>query len=101
MRETEDIRLNPVAAGKGKPHNRTIEGRQRISMTGVIDVESFNEQEILVRSEAGMLTVFGQGLHISKLDLDAETLWVDGFVEGLEYHEQPQKQGGVFSKLFR
>jgi len=102
MRETEDQRL-PLTVSKNRAvHNISIENREKATLSGVLDVESFNDGEIVVRSEAGMLTLFGQGLHISKLDLDTGHLWVDGFIGGVEYHEEPaQKTGGMFSRIFK
>ena len=54
-------------------------------MRGVANVESFDDQEILVETEAGMLQVTGKELHIKQLDLDGGTLAVEGLIVGLEY----------------
>ena len=98
MQKNEDLRLPrpPVQ----KPHSVQIENREKLSLTGVISVESFNEVEVVASTYAGTVTVFGVGLHITRLDLDAGHLWVEGTVGGLEYHEQSAKKS-LFSSLFR
>lgn len=96
-RETEDLR----ALTHKTRHSVSMEGREKVSITGVSDVSSFNEAEISAHTEAGILTVFGTGLHITKLDLDAGVLHVEGAVGGMEYTDYAQKQSGVFSRLFR
>lgn len=101
MRETDEFKIAPLAGAKPKPHNVVLEERKKASLTGILDVESFNEKEILVRSETGMLTLFGDGLHNNKLDLDHGQLIVDGFVAGIEYHDEPSKERSVFARLFR
>lgn len=102
MRETDEFRLAPSVTKPKSAHHISIDNREKATITGVLDVESFNDSEIIIRSQAGMLTLFGQGLHINKLDLDMGQLHVDGFIGGVEYHEEPEKQsGGVFSKIFR
>lgn len=97
MQRNEDLRL-PVRPQK--PHSVQIENREKISLTGVISVESFNESEVVVNTHVGLVTVFGSSLHITRLDLDAGHLWVEGVIGGLEYHEQTAKKG-LFSGLFK
>jgi len=98
MKELAETHLRPTRAG-----NISIENRERINVTGISDVDSFNDAEILVITDDGRLTIFGQGLHIAKLDLDEGVLAVDGLIGGIEYTDTIDKQGGhgLFSKLFR
>lgn len=101
MREyTETTAPSPRPSRAG---NINIENRERITVSGVTDVDSFNELEIMVRTDNGRLTVFGQGLHISRLDLEQGHLSVDGLIGGVEYTDVLEKQSspGLFNKLFR
>ncbi len=78
----------------------TIENRERISVTGIVRIDSFDESEVCARVENSIVSIFGQGLHISRLDLDNGVLIVDGFISGVEYSDQENK-GGFFGRLFK
>lgn len=87
-----------------RPHKVTIDNRERLSVTSVVDMDSFNENEVIFLTGAGMMTVSGKDLHITKLSLDDGVLVIDGKVESLDYsdHEAQRSAGsGIFSKVFR
>ena len=84
-----------------RAHSIQIDNRERVSITGVSDVESFNEQEVILSTEQGDLIITGEGLHISRLNLDEGQLVVGGLVSGVEYEMQPSGRGGLFSRVFR
>ena len=46
-----------------KEHKVLIDGRQRITVSGVEDVDSFNENEVIFLTSMGMITVLGEDLH--------------------------------------
>lgn len=77
-----------------------IENREKISITGVKKVDSFDESEVSARLESSGISVYGQGLHISRLDLDNGILIVDGFISGVEYSDSDVR-GGFFSRIFK
>ena len=83
------------------PHNIILEGRERLSISGVEDVESFNEETIVVYTSKGLLLVQGNDLHIEKLSLDGGDLAVEGQVLSLRYEEEPKDRGGLLSRLFK
>ena len=82
-----------------KPHHVIMEDRSRLSVTGVEDVLSFDETEIIARTGQGNLLVRGLGLHIGKLTLDSGEMTVDGTVRELCY-EEPTPVSGFWAKLF-
>ncbi|MGI6193740.1 MAG: sporulation protein YabP [Christensenellales bacterium] len=84
-----------------KAHSVVMDNRERISITGVNDVESFNESEVVLSTEQGMLVVTGSMLHISRLNLDDGQLVVGGVIDTVEYDAIEQKKGGIFSRVFR
>ena len=88
-----------------RPHKVTIEGRERITITSVEDVDSFNEHEVIFLTGFGMMTVLGEDLHIAKLNLEDGILTVEGKIQALDYadHEEQRRSGkstGFFGKVF-
>jgi len=83
-----------------KPHKISIENRQRAVVTGVEDVDSFNENEIIFLTGAGMMTILGKDLHINKLNLDDGQLIIDGTIECADYadHDEIRKKKGTFKR---
>lgn len=79
----EDRRL-AEERGAGR-HKLTLDKRRSALLTGVKDVISFDENEILLETDCGLLTVKGKQLHVRRLSLDKEEAELDGFVEQLEY----------------
>ena len=83
-----------------KAHTLILEGRERLSLSGVEDVECFDENEIITRTGKGDLIIRGTGLHIEKLGLDTGELSVTGTVTEMCYDESAP-QGGFWSRLFK
>ncbi len=83
------------------PHHLILEGREQLSVSGVEEVESFDESQIVMYTSKGALIVRGEGLHIEKLSLDGGDLKVEGMVDSLSYEERQSERGGFFSRLFR
>ena len=81
-------------------HRLTREGREKLTVAGVEDVERFDEGCIIMSTCAGTLIVTGSDLHIGKLSLDGGELHVDGHIEGINYEEPAQPRRGMFSRLF-
>ena len=80
-------------------HHLILEDRERLTVSGVEEVESFDENTILMDTAQGVLIVRGEGLHIEKLSLDGGDLKVEGMVESLAYEEPRRGRGGFFSRL--
>ncbi|MFZ5354786.1 MAG: sporulation protein YabP [Bacillota bacterium] len=84
-------------------HNITIEGREKMTVSGVKDVSSFDENTILLSTEMGGLSIKGTGLHINKLNVEDGNLYIEGFVISCTYMEKSEnrKSGGFFSSIFK
>ena len=80
-------------------HHLTLEDRERLTVSGVEEVESFDEATIVMVTAQGVLVVRGEGLHIEKLSLDGGDLKVEGRVNALIYGEERRERGGLFSRL--
>lgn len=82
------------------PHHIHLEERGTLSISGVMEVESFDEESIVLSTSQGGLVVRGSNLHIEQLSLDGGDLKVEGAVDSLTYEEQPVR-GGFFARLLR
>lgn len=83
--------------------NIILENREKLSISGVLDVLSFDDQIVILETELGLLTVKGDNLRINKLSLDTAEVIIDGEVYNLGYSEKDsiQKSGGIFNKIFK
>lgn len=82
-------------------HNVIMENRHTLSLSGVRDVDSFDEQTVVLITEMGELTIRGIGLHIIRLDQESGELYMDGEISELVYTDEKPEQKGLFSRLFR
>ena len=94
MRDMEPLRSM-------KPHSLSLEGRQQAVISGVEAVDSFNEQMVVLATTAGTLTLMGQQLHVSHLNLEDGQLLVEGEIAALEYDDRKQNRGSLLTRLFR
>ncbi|MBQ7597307.1 MAG: sporulation protein YabP [Clostridia bacterium] len=83
-----------------KAHQLMLENRERLHLTGVRDVDSFDETRVIVYTELGELTVGGTALHIQNLNTENGDLTLEGHISALYYAEETQS-GGLFSRLFK
>lgn len=83
------------------PHHVELEGRSSLTVSGVEDVESFDENTIVMSTVKGDLVVRGEGLHIERLSLDGGDLKVEGTVDSLTYEDTGRERGGFFARLLR
>ncbi|WRS28235.1 sporulation protein YabP [Oscillospiraceae bacterium MB08-C2-2] len=82
-------------------HNIIMENRKNLTISGVMDIDSFNEETVVAFTEQGELTVRGNNLHINKIDVDTGELTMEGEIDSLSYSDQKPNKGGFFAKLFR
>jgi sporulation protein YabP len=85
----------------GAPHHVMMEERSSLTVSGVSDVERFDENEIVMTTSRGTLVVAGEQLHIEKLSLDGGDLRVEGEINSLSYEEDRRERGSLLSRLLR
>ena len=85
---------------QAREHSVTLTDRKRLCLTGVEDVDCFNEQLVVLRTSQGTLTVAGAGLNVSRLSLEDGRVEVEGQVDALEY-SGGKKKGGFLGRLLR
>ena len=92
--------MNNDYAANYAAHRLELEGRERLTVSGVEDVERFDDTGIVMTTSAGVLTVTGEGLHIGQLSLEGGGLHVDGRVDSISYEEDDGGRGGLLRRLF-
>ena len=80
-------------------HTLYLVDRNRLDLTGVKDVDSFNEEEIDAICDFGELIIKGDLLHIEQLNLDDGTLSITGKIVTMQYNEK-LNSASVFKRLF-
>lgn len=83
--------------------NLILENREKLSISGVLDVLSFDDQVVIVETELGLLTIKGENLRINKLSIDTSEVIVEGEIYNLAYSENDidKKSTGLFNKIFK
>lgn len=81
------------------PHQVIMQDRHTVEMTGVSDVDSFDDAVVVAYTALGELTVRGRGLHIRQLNVEQGTLAVEGQIDVLSYTDV--SKGGFFGRLLR
>ena len=88
----------------GVIQNLVLENREKLSISGVKDVLSFDDQIVIVETELGLLTVKGENLRINKLSIDTSEVIVEGEVSSLSYSEhnsEKSNNSSLLSKIFK
>jgi sporulation protein YabP len=80
-----------------------LESRKRLSLSGVVDVVSFNEEQIILNTILGSLTIKGEGLKMNKLDVQNGEVVMIGMVNSFTYTNKESKKDNesILSKLFK
>ena len=87
-----------------RPHRLMMQNRSALSITGIRDVVSFDENQVILDTDMGLLTMKAKDLHVSRLTLEKGEVDVDGTVDSLVYssNEAYRRSGeSLFSRLFR
>ena len=84
-----------------RPHTLTLVGRQKAVLGGVEAVDSFNEQMVVLATTSGTLTLLGDGMHVSHLNLEEGQLIIEGVIAALEYDERSRGRASLFGRLFK
>ena len=82
--------------------NIVLENREKLTISGVIDVLSFDDQIVILETELGMLTIKGDDLRINKLSIDTQDVIIEGNINTLTYSKKEEnKNGSLLGKIFK
>ena len=87
----------------GVIQNLILENRGKLSISGVLDVLSFDDQVVILETELGLLTVKGEDIRINKLSIDTSEVIVEGNISSLSYSDKEieKTKGSFMSKIFK
>ena len=87
----------------GVIQNLVLENRGKLSVSGVLDVLSFDDQVVMIETELGLLTVKGENIRINKLSIDTSEVIVEGEISYLAYSDATTEKStsGFMSKIFK
>lgn len=84
--------------------NIILENREKLTISGVLDVLSFDDQIVILETDLGLLTVKGENLRINKLSLDTTEVIVEGTISNLSYSDKnldKKSSGSFLGKIFK
>lgn len=85
-----------------KVHNLILEDRRALTVSGVSDVDSFDEEAVVLYTEMGELTVRGSNLHMNKLNVETGEVNIEGDIDSISYRDESQRSsGGFIGRIFR
>lgn len=100
----DERKNNNMVQNNNVVQNLILENREKLSISGVLDVLSFDDQIVILETELGLLTVKGENLRINKLSLDTSEVIVDGEIYSLGYSEkniEKKNTGGILGRIFK
>ena len=84
-----------------KKHGLQMQGRERLAVTGVEDVDSFDDDKVIAYTAEGIMTVRGAELRINRLNVENGELEIEGIIDAITYEDGHKTNGGFFSKIFK
>lgn len=76
-----------------RSQNLILEDRKRLTVTGVEEVDGFDETWVQIHTVLGELTVRGEGLRVELLSVETGELRVEGEIGEMDYTEAPERNG--------
>ncbi|MBQ2264578.1 MAG: sporulation protein YabP [Oscillospiraceae bacterium] len=84
------------------PHTLILENRKQLSLSGVTDVDSFDEREIILYTKLGELTITGKDLHINAVNIENGNMTVEGDIWSVQYGDRDKQNPlTLLGRLFR
>lgn len=83
-------------------HSFSVSERKNIIISGVVKIDSFDNEEFLVETVQGYMNIKGENLEVVKLDTYQGNITIKGRIDSLTYiDENAKKESSVFTKLFK
>jgi len=84
-------------------HSLQVDRREKVNVSGMIDVISFDEESVIGETEMGIIIIRGANLHVNKISLDSGEMAVTGEIDSITYESPggPAKAKSIIGKLFK
>ncbi len=94
--------MDQQANANKMPHTLILDNRKILTLSGISNVDSFDEGSVVAYTDIGELSIKGNNLHIAKLNLDTGEMVLDGEIVSMIYsNNQNISSKGILSRLFR
>lgn len=81
-------------------HHAVLENRERLMLSGVTAIDSFDDRTVILYTQLGELIIIGRGLHMQALSVETGDVTVEGEVQALRYSDRTAPTG-FFGRLLR
>ncbi|MDF2568589.1 MAG: yabP [Sporomusa sp.] len=82
-------------------HQLTLVDREELIVDGVVSLGSYDEKEIVMETEQGMLIIKGEGLNIKQLNLEQGNIIIEGTVKGMNYEDEQRQRKGLLERFLK
>ena len=82
-------------------HQLTLIDREEMTVDGVLNLGSYDEREIVMETEQGILQIKGEGLNIKQLNLEKGSIIIEGLVKTITYDDDPRAKKGLLERLLK
>lgn len=85
-------------------HKVTLVDREMLEITGVLNVEKFTDDDVILETQQGFLNIKGEKMHMKQLDLEGKFIAVEGIIKSMDYLERTEtrdKAKNILSKIFK
>lgn len=82
-------------------HMVHIDNRERIEISGVTKVDTFNEDDVILHTVMGVLNIKGKNMKVNKLNVDTGDMLIEGMVYSMHYLSKDKEKGSILKKLFK
>ena len=102
MISSEERKVSNMNVSSGI-QNLVLENREKLSISGVLDVLSFDDQIVILETELGLLTIKGENIRINKLSFDTTEVVLEGEIISLSYTDKEitKKDSSFLGKIFK
>ena len=95
MQQSEMMQTNII-------QNVILENRKKLTMTGIKDVLSFDDEVVVVDSELGLINIKGTDLRVNKISTESGDVIVEGTIRTIEYSDKDlSTRQGFMSRIFK
>ena len=96
--------MEDLNSGNKRQHKMSMVNRKSCSLTGVVDVIAFDENEVILETDQGILMIRGHGIHVKRLTLEQGEVELEGKMDSFLYSEQKSltaKGESFLGRLFK